>query len=94
MRNGIALVLLLIVRGLLLWIVLPVAALAWLVRLPYAFVRRRPVSIGQTLGWADLNLIASLERSLLRPLAREHSSFVRWHDAATVSHRPSLFDLA
>jgi hypothetical protein len=94
MRDGVAFFLLLVVRGLLLWIVLPVAALAWFVRLPYALLRRRRVSIGQTLGWADLNLIACLEASLLRPIMRERSSFVRWHDAASVSHRPSLLDPA
>jgi len=93
-RDGVGFFLLLVIRGVLLWIVIPVAALAWFVRLPFALVRRRRVTIGQMLGWADLNLMASLEASTLRPITRERSAFVPWRDAPTVSHRVSLLDPA
>ena len=57
---------LLAVRGVLLWVVVPVATLCWL---PASFwLRRRGVHFGQYLGWLDINLVACLERTALRPL--------------------------
>lgn len=83
---------LLCVRGVLLWIIIPLAALAWL---PVAvWLRRRGVKFRQFLGWVDLNLIAFLERTVLRPLFR---SPIQWTPARAmpeVTHRVDALDLA
>jgi len=60
---------LLLFRGVLLWLVVPVATCVWVM---LAVLRRRPAGLGQFLGWVDLNLIAALnERRCVRfsPLA-------------------------
>jgi hypothetical protein len=46
----------LVLRGLLLWLVVPIAVIAW----PVVRARQRKsgVSLGQYLGWIDLNLVA------------------------------------
>ena len=76
---------LLALRGLLLWIVVPVETLLWLLLSPW-FVHRR-VSLRRFLGWADQNLIAALQRSLFRPLFSECLNFVPVRDMGTVTHR-------
>jgi hypothetical protein len=48
------------VRGVLLWLVVPAAFCAWLVI--GVHLRRRGISLPQFVGWADLNLIAGLQR--------------------------------
>jgi hypothetical protein len=61
-------------RGLLLWFVVPVAVVCWL---PLALVlRRRTVTFGRFLGWVDLNLIALLERTILRPTRRTPTRWI------------------
>lgn len=47
-------------RGLALWVVWPVAAAIWLIRIPYALVSRRQVQLRHIAGWLDANLIATL----------------------------------
>jgi len=59
-------VILLVARGVLLWLVVPAAVLGWLVGWPYW--NRRNATFGQVVGWADLNLVAALQRGPLRPL--------------------------
>ena len=93
-RKGLGFFLLLLVRGHLLWIALPLATLMWVLRGPYAIVRRRPLKLGAMLGWVDLNLIAILTRSILRPFAREPVRFIPWKEVTAVDHRPGLLDLA
>jgi hypothetical protein len=83
---------LLCLRGVLLWIVIPLAVLAWLpvsVRL-----RRRGVKLGQFLGWADLNLMAFLERTILRPLFRSPIQWTPMRVMPEVTHRVGALDLA
>ena len=57
---------LLMLRGILLWVVVPVAAIVWIISFP--IWRRRGFGLGVFLAWADLNLIAFLERTILRPM--------------------------
>jgi hypothetical protein len=57
---------LMVVRGLLLWILIPVGFLLWLL-----FGWILGVAPGQFLGWLDLNLIATLQRVLIRPIDGE-----------------------
>lgn len=83
---------LLCLRGALLWVVIPLAALAWLpvsVRL-----RRRGVKLGQFLGWVDLNLVALLERTILRPLLRPPVQWTPTRAMPEVTHRVGALDLA
>lgn len=49
-------------RGFLLWLVVPIGAIAWIGYYRWA----RSVTIGQCLKWFDLNLIAFLQRLLKR----------------------------
>lgn len=76
---------LLAVRGVLLWVVVPVATLCWL---PASFwLRRRGVHFGQFLGWVDINLVACLERTALRPLFLAPVAWVPLRSMPQVSHR-------
>lgn len=80
---------LLVVRGLLLWIAIPLGVVGWLVLLPWLRAR---ITLGQFLGWIDINLVAGLERSLLRPLFRHPLSWIRARDIAQVRHRIGKLD--
>jgi len=84
----IGLVLMLLVRGVLLWVVIPASAIWWLTAIPVnALMRKQYISLGQTIGWADLNLMALLNLGRLNP-------FVSWSKASNVEHRVSLIDPA
>ena len=61
-------ILLLTVRGVLLWVVLPVGCVAWV--LGALRLHQRGITIGQFLGWIDINLIALIQHSLLRPFSQ------------------------
>jgi hypothetical protein len=81
-------IVLLLVRGILLWIAVPLGTIAWLVTLARI---RRP--LGQFLGWVDANLIALLERTILRPLFPSPTQeWVAARDMRGVSHRIGALD--
>jgi hypothetical protein len=83
---------LLILRGILLWIVIPVGFLAWVILTPWLHARR--VTLGQFLGWVDNNLVAGLERGVLRPLFRQPARrWIRARDIKRVQHRIGMLDL-
>jgi hypothetical protein len=86
----VAAVLLLAVRGVLLWIVVPLGAVAWLLAAPS--LRRRGIGVGRFLGWLDLNLVAALQRSVLRPLFDVPRAWTPWGAASSVEHRISRVD--
>ncbi len=81
---------LLLVRGLILWIVIPVGFVLWL--LVFGWLLR--VGPGQFLGWLDVNLIAALQRVLIRPVGGELPmpivEFVPFRMLRSVSHRVHL----
>jgi hypothetical protein len=84
---------LLLVRGLLLWLLVPLALLVWVLGWPWW--RHQGVSIGAFLGWLDLNLIALLQRTLLRPLFRAtRRPWVPVSEAHEVDHRIAFLDPA
>lgn len=83
-------VLLLTLRGLLLWVVIPVSALAWVAMWPV--LHGLGVRLSQFLGWVDLNVIAGLERSVLRPLVRQPLRWTPPGQLPTVTHRIRLID--
>lgn len=81
-------VLLLTLRGLLLWIVIPLGALAWLVSV--AWTRR---SLAVFLRWSDINLIALLESTILRPIFPQPVRWFTLKEVADLRHRIGTFDL-
>lgn len=92
-RNSfVAGLLLLLLRGVLLWAVVPLAVCVW----PFTYMRLRRVRIGfgQFLGWVDLNLMASLSQIVLRPLFRDPVSWVAWKEMPRVTHRVGWLDPA
>jgi hypothetical protein len=88
---GAALVLL-VLRGVLLWIVVPIGILAWLFLA--VILRRRGVTIGQFLGWLDLNLVAAIEGTVLRPWVRSPLSWTPRDQLPSVTHRVGAMDAA
>jgi hypothetical protein len=78
----------LVIRGLLLWVVVPVATFWWLTM---KVVRRgRGVTLGQFIGWCDINLIAGIQRSVMRPVVRWPADWVPASAMPEVTHRVSL----
>lgn len=83
---------LLVLRGVFLWIVVPIGTVVWLFL--GVTLRRRGVTLGQFLGWLDLNLVSMIERTVLRPWV---PSPVAWTSAAElpkVKHRVRALDAA
>jgi hypothetical protein len=81
---------LLAVRGLLLWLIVPPALLLW----PFLVVplRKRGVRLGQFLGWLDLNLISAIQRSLGQPFFDTPIPWTPLSAAAGLSHRIHMLD--
>ena len=80
------------IRGILLWLVIPIACVAWLVLLFLRPIFRQPyLKLGKVIGWADLNLSATIAQPLLRPLGRR-IAFTPWADVDKVKHRVDLAD--
>ena len=61
------------------------AFLYWFVAWPW--VRRRHVSLGQFLGWVDLNLVAAIEATMLRPFIPTRYPWTPWSELPNVTHR-------
>jgi len=77
-------VVLLTLRGLMLWLVIPCGFIAWLTHYWWA----RSASLGQCLGWFDLNLLAFLQRVVMRPVIPDPTAnWVPSEKMATVRHR-------
>lgn len=87
-----AAVILLAIRGVLLWIVVPMGVLAWLFL--GVVLSRRGVTLGQLLGWLDLNLLAVIERTVLRPWVRSPLSWTPAAELPKVKHRVRALDAA
>jgi hypothetical protein len=95
-REGAAILLVLVLRGLALWVVIPVVFVLWLLLAPVRWLvhgRNRP-RLRQYVTWADMTLVASLERGPLRPLVRDREKFPAWPRArAEPPYRVNLADL-
>lgn len=90
--EAIALFVLLVVRGLLLWLVIPIAFLGWLVISPIRLALGKPyITPGKRIGWADRNLTAIIAQVLARPFGRR-SGFTPWSRVPSVEHRVSIID--
>jgi glycerol-3-phosphate acyltransferase PlsY len=77
--------LLLLVRGVLLWLIIPFAVICWLLSWPW--LQDRDIMLAHILGWLDLNLIAALTHSLLLPLVRRAAPFQPLREMGEVTHR-------
>ncbi|MFB6609017.1 hypothetical protein ACFCVO_01740 [Agromyces sp. NPDC056379] len=76
---------LLTARGILLWVAVPIAFATWLI----VFAWRIPagVSLGECVGWFDLNLSAGL---ILAVTTKSSVRFVPWRDMPGQLHRVKL----
>jgi hypothetical protein len=70
-------------RGFLLWLIIPAGVVAWLTYFWWA----RSASLGQCLGWFDYNLIALLQRGLRRFIPHPTAHWMPSRKMSTVSHR-------
>ncbi len=87
--SDIAALVLLLSRGLLLWLVVPLGSIVWALVISW----RGKVSLGQFLGWLDLNLVAALQRSLLRLLLQRPTvEFQPLRNMAGTTHRMRTSD--
>ena len=89
-NSGFGWLVFLMIRGLLLWLMVPASTVGWL--LAFLPLHRRRVSLGQFLGWVDLNFAALLTRSVLRPLFRSPPPWVPLRALPQVVHRIDLLD--
>lgn len=82
---------LLVVRGLLLWVLIPVGLTVWLLVGWIVDVR-----LGAVLGLLDLNLIAALQRVLVLQRSGDESTrytkFIPMRSLPSVEHRIGLLD--
>lgn len=84
--GAIGALLFLIVRGALLWFIVPLGALVWL--LSFQWIGRERVSLGAFLGWLDNNFAFALVRGLFRPAFP--TSKIAWipaRERSQVTHR-------
>jgi len=87
--SGPVAILLLVVRGVLLWLLVPIAFLTWLVAMSWRTSARAP--LGQCVGWFDLNLYAVLPCYVFGPLIPEPSlRYIPWRRMPQVTHRVRL----
>ena len=87
-----ATLLFLCLRGILLWLVIPIACCVWLVILVARLILHKPyLAVGKIVGWADLNLSAVLGQVLLRHLGHR-LPFISWSQVNQVNHRVHLVD--
>lgn len=82
----------LILRGLLLWVLVPVGFIAWILMSPWLL--HKGVGPAKFLGWLDSNFTVLLERSLLRPwFPKPTHSWTSVKDMSKVKHRIGAGDL-
>lgn len=78
--------LLLVVRGVLLWLMVPIGSLIWMVTFQWTGTNR--VSLGSFLGWVDNNLVYVLQRGPLRPFFPKPTvRWIRTRGRSEVTHR-------
>lgn len=84
-------VILLSVRGILLWVVIPVATLLWApIQLTYWDKR---ITVGQVIAWADINFIALIQHTILRPLNTKPLAWIPARELPNIKHRVKIIDL-
>lgn len=81
-----------VIRAIALWVLIPLALLAWLV----VFAWVNDASPGQVVAWCDANFVAALARGPFRPFIPEQTRprFIGLTEfAASSHHRVGLNDL-
>ena len=82
---------LLTVRGILLWLIVPISFLVWIVGALWLIPKG--ATLGRFLGWVDSNFVLVIERTLLRPFFVERTHpWVYFSDISSVTHRISRLD--
>jgi hypothetical protein len=79
-KEALGLVVVILVRAVALWVLIPLVFVVWAALAPLRWLRygsSRP-RFRQYLTWADLTFVASLERGPLRPLVRAPEPFPTW----------------
>jgi hypothetical protein len=85
-------VLVLVIRGVLLWAIVPLTFAVWLLTLLWTIPRQ--INFGAMLGWVDINFQMILTRGPFRLSFRESKAeWVPLRDMATVRHRVWFSDL-
>lgn len=80
---------LVLIRALLLWVLIPFGFIFYLLTLPW--VLRRSSSLGQFLGWLDLNMCIAIERGPLRPFVpKPLPAWISSREMKGVTHRIQL----
>jgi hypothetical protein len=87
-RGDVGALALLLIRGIVLWILIPIGFALWL--LIFSWTAR--VGLGGFLGWLDLNLIAALHRVMVRPFNGSKVEFVPLGTIQSVAHRIRFVD--
>ena len=91
--GAVAKLVLLVIRGVLLWLVIPLGLVLWLVT--FQWIGKRAVTLGAFLGWLDNNLVYLLQRGLLRPWFPVATvTWIRARDRSRTIHRVRGMDLA
>ena len=95
-RLAVYTVLVVAVRGLALWVLIPLVVVGWLLTAPVRLIRRfvmhlRHPKLTQYIAWADEALIATLEVTLLRPLG-VRNGFPHWPRPGERFRKGSLTD--
>jgi len=96
-REAVAFGIVLVVRGLVLWVLIPVTLVLWVALTPARWLvhRRDRPRLRQYVTWADMTLVASLECGPLRPLVSRPERFPRWpRQRAEPPYRVGISDLA
>lgn len=84
--NPAALLVWLLLRGLYIWLLIALGALAGVCA--YPLMMRRDITISQIITWLDLNAMAMLFHTLFRPLKNSTQvPWVRLKDLPDISHR-------
>lgn len=82
---------LLVIRGVLLWLIVPMSFVVWVVAA--LWLVPRGATLGKFLGWIDSNFIFLIERTLLRPFFSEPTHlWIHFSDVSRVSHRVGGLD--
>ena len=84
--------LLLLIRGVFLWVLIPMMLIVWVLGFPHW--KRVHVTVGHLVGWADLNLAATLQRTVLRPCFSSPIPWVPVSQMPHVKHRVGFSDPA
>jgi hypothetical protein len=81
--------LVLLSRGVLLWLVVPIAFITWLFALSWRRTAR--ATLGECVGWFDVNLVAFLQTFVFSPLIPEPlAHYLPWSEMRGLLHRTRL----